>query len=334
MKTDQTRFKNENATIICGDFFEEIKQAQDESFDLALVDGPYFRIKGEFDFEFDNREEWLKFYEKVAKSLKRVMSKTGTIVVWGHAKNIAYLQTLFDKYFTLLSSCVWEKIDCQTRKCSPSQARRPTPITERFLVYAISSEKQEKHPYSILFDPIRLYLKDCFQKIKQETKHKSNEQIARLLNLSGRMIGHWTTTCQWEFISKLRYTQFQGLFPAYFPKSYSELSRLYQKACKETGKHKPARRFFDNTRHKLFDVIRHSQESDITRRFNHPTQKPPGLTGKLIESMSQSGDHVVILFGGSGGEVEQALKLKRKVFATEINPKYYNTIIKRVGYLL
>ena len=330
----QSKINTSKVALINGDFFSEIKQTEKETFELALVDGPYFQVKGDFDFEFDDMKEWLNFYEKTAKALKRVMSKTGTIVVWGHVKNIAYLQVVFDKYFTFLSNCVWEKIDGQTRRSSPAQARRPIPVTERFLVYSANSEKQERHPYSLSFDPIRLHLRSCFEKIKQETQYKSNDKIAGLLGLSGRMIGHWTTKIQFELISKLRYTQLQELFPDYFPKCYDELRKEYEKALKGSETHKPARRFFDNTKHRLFDVIRHSQESNITRMYNHPTQKPPGLTGKLIEIMSQPGDQVLIPFAGSGGEVEQCLRLRRKVFATEINPKYFNIISDRIAYLL
>ncbi|OJJ21372.1 hypothetical protein BKI52_12500 [marine bacterium AO1-C] len=330
----QSKINTSKVAVVNGDFFNEIKQVEKESFELALVDGPYFRVKGDFDFEFDDMKEWLNFYEKTAKALKRVMSKTGTIVVWGHAKNIAYLQVVFDKYFTFLSNCVWEKIDGQTRRSSPAQARRPIPVTERFLVYSANSEKQERHPYSTAFDPIRLHLRSCFEKIKQETQYRSNDKIAELLGLSGRMIGHWTTTVQFEFISKLRYAQLQELFPAYFPKSYTELRKEYQKALKGSKKDKPVRRFFDNTKHQLTDVIRHIQESNITRKYDHPTQKPPSLIGQLIETMSQPGNQVLIPFAGSGGEVEQCLRLKRKVFATEINPKYYQIICNRIAYLL
>ena len=290
----QSKIKSSKVALINGDFFDEIKQTEKETFDLALVDGPYFRIKGDFDFEFDDMKEWLNFYKKTAKALKRVMSKTGTIMVWGHAKNIAYLQVIFDTHFTFLSNCVWEKTDCQTRRCSPGQARRPIPVTERFLVYAVGSEKQERHPYCPSFDPIRLYLRRCFENVKENTEYKSNDKIGKLLGLSGRMIGHWSTKIQFELISKLRYTQLQQLFPAHFPKCYDELREKYQKALKGSKKHKPARRFFDNSKHRLFDIIRHIQESNITRKYDHPTQKPPSLIGKLIETMSQPGDQVLL----------------------------------------
>ena len=330
----QSRIKTDKVAVLNGDFFDEIKQVEGQSFDLALVDGPYFRVKGDFDFEFDDMEQWLKFYKKTAKALKKVMSPTATIVVWGHAKNIAYQQLIFDKYFTLLSSCVWEKVDGVTRRASPAQARRPIPVTERFLVYSASPEKQERHPYSTAFDPIRLYLKNCFQTIKESTDYTSYDKIAKLLGLSGRMIGHWTTKIQFELISKLRYTQLQQLFPSHFPKPYDELRKEYEKALKGSEKRKPARRFFDNTQHALTDVVRHIQESNITRMYDHPTQKPPSLIGKLIETMSQPGNQVLIPFAGSGGEIEQCLRLNRKVFATEINPKYFNIISDRIAYLI
>ena len=334
-KSDQTRFENKSAVIINGDFFEEIKQAQSYRFELAIVDGAYYRTKGDFDFTFSDFEEWQKMYDQVAKELKRVMSKTGTVIVWGHALNIAYQQIAFDKRFNLLNNAVWEKVDCQTRRLPPSQARRLVPVTERFLVYSMESEIQNRYPeYNSIFDGVRLYLYDCFESVKNRTEYKSNRAIAQLINLSSRMIDHWVNTSQWSFISEKRYTQLQNLFPDYFKKKHSELAREYQKALNGSESAKPVRRYFDNTKHHLFDVIRHRQESNITRIYDHPTQKPPSLSAMLIEKMSQPGDEVLIPFGGSGGEIEQTLRLGRKVFATEINKQYYNTIMKRINYLL
>ena len=322
------------ATILLGDFFNEVTKLS-PCIDLAIIDGEYYKVKGNFDYKFKSFEDWQYKYERIAKATRKVMSPTGTVVVWGHAKKVAYQQVIFDKCFTLLSSCVWEKIDCQTRRSSPVQSRRFIPVTERFLVYSVGSEQSERYPYNSRFDEIRLHLRECFEQVKQNTDYTSNDQIAKLLGLTGRMISHWIAKSQWEFIAENRYTKLQKLFPNYFPKNYQSLKAKYLQILdgvqqEREQRQEPARRYFDNTKYKLTDVIRHRQESEITRRYPHPTQKPPGFCKILIETMSRKGDNILVPFGGSGGEIEQALRLGRNVFATEINEKYYSIIKSRV----
>lgn len=333
-----------DAEIVLGDFFEQSKNIPDGSADLVIIDGPYFRIKGGFDFVFKSFQEWQDLYRRIAEEVKRIISTTGTIIVWGHALRIAYQQIIFDEHFNLLNNAVWEKIDCQTKRGSYKQDRRLKPITERFLVYSASTEQYERHPYHEAFDPLRLYIKKCFESVKKNTDYTTNDKVAALLDLSGRMVSHWTTTSQWEFISKDRYLKLQELFPEHFPKEYAPMRKRYleildgvngdRKNAEKLGIVKRVRRFFDNTKHKLLDVVRHLQQSNITKKYKHPTQKPPALTKILVETMSREGDLVVVPFGGSGTEAEAALECGRRVWVCEKDPKHHKTIKNRLLDLL
>jgi len=63
----------------------------------------------------------------------------------------------------------------------------------------------------------------------------------------------------------------------------------------------------------------------------HDTEKPVKLMQVLIENSSQSGDIILDPFIGSGTTAVAALKTKRKIIGYELEEKYYNMAIKRMG---
>lgn len=67
----------------------------------------------------------------------------------------------------------------------------------------------------------------------------------------------------------------------------------------------------------------------------HACQIPQKLSEKLIKSCTLENDIVIILFGGSGSELEICKRLNRKYISAEIDKKYYNMILERLdsGYI-
>lgn len=61
----------------------------------------------------------------------------------------------------------------------------------------------------------------------------------------------------------------------------------------------------------------------------HPTMKPLGLLGILMQNSSAKGDIVLDLFGGSGSTLMTAEKLDRTAYLVELDPVYCDAIIKR-----
>ena len=62
----------------------------------------------------------------------------------------------------------------------------------------------------------------------------------------------------------------------------------------------------------------------------HPCQIPKKVSRKMILSCTQPGDTVLVLFGGSGSELEVCKENKRKYIAAELHEKYYDLIVKRL----
>lgn len=75
-----------------------------------------------------------------------------------------------------------------------------------------------------------------------------------------------------------------------------------------------------------FDLVKNvSREKTF-----HACQIPQRLSELLIKSCTVPNDIVLILFGGSGSEIEVCKQLNRRYISAEIDKKYYNVIIDRL----
>ena len=64
----------------------------------------------------------------------------------------------------------------------------------------------------------------------------------------------------------------------------------------------------------------------------HACQIPQKLSEVLIKSCTMPNDVVLILFGGSGSEIEVAKYLGRRFISSEIDKKYYDVIMDRLKH--
>jgi DNA modification methylase len=62
----------------------------------------------------------------------------------------------------------------------------------------------------------------------------------------------------------------------------------------------------------------------------HACQIPQALSELLVKSCTKPKDIVLVLFGGSGAEVEVCKNLGRQFISAEIDPKYHKVIIDRL----
>ncbi len=75
-----------------------------------------------------------------------------------------------------------------------------------------------------------------------------------------------------------------------------------------------------------FDLVKNvSKEKTF-----HACQIPQKLSKKLIQSCTMPKDIVLILFGGSGSEIEVCKSLNRQYISAEIDKKYHEIIIDRL----
>lgn len=75
-----------------------------------------------------------------------------------------------------------------------------------------------------------------------------------------------------------------------------------------------------------FDIVNNmSKEKTL-----HSCQIPQQLFTMLLKASTNKGDNVLVLFGGSGGELEICKLLERNYISAEIDKDYYNMIVERL----
>ncbi len=289
-------------------------QLEDKSVQLIIADPPYFEVKGEFDFVWNSFDDYLKDVEKWAIECKRVLADNGTLFWYGDKKKIAYSQIIFDKYFNLENSLVWRKKDSmQYQYYSPDLARSFNTHNERILMYSNEIDLTGLELINEEFikprNPFSKYLKEEFKKANITNKQISKLFPSKTGGLTG-CVSNWLNGD--NVITKEQYLKIRDfLNNEYLRKEYEDLRKEYE----------DKRRYFYNP-NKLEEVLEFSQESHITRKYNHDTKKPETLTRALIQTCSRKGDLVLVPFAGSGTECAMAAKEGREFIGFDIELKY------------
>jgi site-specific DNA-methyltransferase (adenine-specific) len=320
-------YQQDNMTIHNADCMEVMAGMEDKSQNLIIVDPPYFEVKGGFDFIWSSFEDYLKDVEKWAVEIKRILADNGTLFWWGNTKKIAYTQIILDKYFSLENSMMWRKVDSmQYQYYSIELSRSFNTHTERILMYSNEFEPEEwdktgterileehirpKHPFA-------LYMRAEFKRA-----NISNKEIAKLFpsNTGGLTgcVSNWlngkNTPTEDQYNKIKNYLNGECL-----RKEYEELRKEYEEL----------RRPFNNYL-KLEDVLEFSQESNITRKYSHPTQKAPKICSSLIRVCSKKGQNMFIPFVGSGTEVIQGEHYGLNIVGCELDEDYYKAACERI----
>ena len=299
----------------------------DKCANLIIADPPYYKVKGEFDFIWKTFDDYLIDVEKWAVECKRILSDNGTIYLYGDAKNIAYSQIIFDKYFNLLNRLVWENTNDHKQQIRfNTDLRTFAPLTERLLMY---EQRGQKNGGELIFEqflkpknPFSNYLRIEFKKAKF-----TNIEIAKLFpSKTGGLTGCVSNWLNGDnVITEEQYNQIRKYCNYnYLNKPYEELKKEYEELKKE---YEELRRPFNNERF-YGDVIKIPNYE--TSNYEHDTIKPEKLTRELILISSKKNDLVIVPFAGSGTECAMSAKEGRNFIGFDIEKKYVDMANKRV----
>lgn len=280
----------------------------DKCAQLIIADPPYFEVKGSFDFVWKSFDDYLKDVEKWAIECKRILADNGTLFWWGDKKRIAYVQITLDKYFNLENSMIWRKPDSmQYQYYSPDLSRTFNTHNERLLMY--SSIEQPLNSFA-------KYLSDIIDKFKLKMKDIQVLYPSKTGGLTG-CVSNWINGD--NVMTNEQYEILQNRFGKHiFNRDYKDLINEYELN----------RRYFYNET-KLEEVLNFSQESNITKDFDHPTKKAETITRALILTCSRENDLVVVPFAGSGTECAMSAKENRNFIGFDIEKKYVEMANKR-----
>lgn len=296
------------------DCVEYMDKQPSKVFDFAIVDPPYFEVKGEFDYKWSSFDDYLADVENWAKGLKRVLKDSGHFFWWGNSKKIAYTQIILDKYFNLENSMIWEKIDSiQYQYYSPKLARCFNTHNERVLYYScelgMTGREFIENEYIAPRNPFSIYLREEFKRACVSNKEVSALFPSKTGGLTG-CVSNWLNGD-----NVITYEQYQTirefLGGDYLRKEYEDLRKEYE----------DLRRYFNNSL-KITDVLKFSQQASETRNHKHPTQKAPKITEALVMATGKNGGRAFIPFVGSGTEIIECHKIGMDVVGCEIDTEY------------
>lgn len=285
----------------------------DKSVQLIIADPPYFKTKGEFDFDWNSFDEYLQDVEKWAKECKRVLAENGTLFWFGGSKRIAYSQLIFDRYFGLVNNLVWEKAEADGLfgSTGSEQLRSFPNSTERVLMYSNDVYNLTQCIYSIR-DYIRSEIERAKGKIvlKQVngalgTATNGGGVASACLSLGKDEPAMFTK----EMYERLRAWLNDGKEYEYLRKEYEELSRPFDNFYKST------------------EILKCRFKPS---EYDHDTVKPEKLARLLILTSSRKNDLVLVPFAGSGTECAMAAKEGRRFIGFDINEKYVEMANRRV----
>ena len=286
---------------------------------LIIADPPYFEVKGDFDFVFKDFAEYLEFMEQQAKAYKRILADNGTLFVYGHAKRIAYVQVIFDKYFNLENNAVWENTNPHKQQIRFSDGLRCfAPITERLLMYSNEIEMTGLEMIKLdvqNFKPLRAYF-EYLQKTLNVPKKVFLDSIGQTSDHCFR----WGST-QWDLPTPETYAKLIEVFKIDRLEGFKEYEALRRE-------YEALRRPFNNFRN-FGDVIKVPNYE--TGDYDHDTVKPEELTRTLILTCSRPNDLVVVPFSGSGTEHAMAIREGRRSIGFDIEKKYVDMSNKRAA---
>lgn len=310
-------------TVIHSDFLNN--NLPDKCANLIIADPPYFEVKGAFDFVWNSFDDYLKDVEKWAIECKRILADNGTLFWYGHSRNIAYAQIIFDKHFNLINNLVWNKGSFMGLEESEG-LRSFAPCTERILMY--SNERANYGTRDLLklagetISPFARIMKKQMKELNITGSELAELQLSKNGNktgwISNKLSGSEIPTPeQWELLCD----KLQIIEP------YEPLKKQRDIEQKEYLK---IQRPFENSMN-LQEVLNFPNEATKTgAKYDHDTVKPEKLTRALILICSRKNDLVVVPFAGSGTEVAMSIKEGRKAIGFDINSKYVEMSNKRI----
>lgn len=85
--------------VYCMDCINLMRQMPDESVDLIIADPPYYRIHGDFDFQYPDEDSYVDWVMRWTKEAQRILKSTGAFYCWCSERMVDRLSLqVFDSF--------------------------------------------------------------------------------------------------------------------------------------------------------------------------------------------------------------------------------------------
>ena len=317
--------------IYCDDCLKKMKDMEDNSIDLVLIDPPYNIGKDKWD-KWKSVDDYVEFMGKVFKEIERVLKLNGSFYFFHNDfLQIVELQNWINinSDFIFKSFLIWNKrYNGSPRKyyfdnvIAGNMNRNHRQLSEYCLFYTFQDDTGLNviNNDLELYKPIRDYFKN--ERLKTNLSYKELNELMGVASNGGGMASNILTSYKkgWTFPTKEKYELLQKT--GICQKNYDELRQEYETLRQEYEKE---RYTFNNqkTHHDILDF-------EIAKKQGHTTPKPIDLLEYLIKTSSNENDVVLDCFMGSGSTGVACMNTNRKFIGIEINEKYFEIAKKRI----
>ena len=312
------------------DCLEGLKQLDDNSVDLVVIDPPYNISIDEWD-KFDDKK-YMLWIEEICDELIRVTRKSGSIYIFGDFRFIGDIKVMMNgKDVKLNSWIIWDK-----GSKAQNSTRSYVNVTEHILFYVKGIMKDLDIPTEL--NSVREYLREEKDKSKYTNK-QFNEMFSKFYNKIGcrdrSVIEHYFSEMQWVFPSKEIYNKILRE-TGFFNRNYEDLKQEYKSLIFTFNvddirlKRNPRdKREFKNDEQLMPNTWYFNNKYEMTL-YNHPTIKPLELIKTIIKASSNKEDVVLDCFMGSGTTAVACQQLNRNFIGFELNEKYCDIANERL----
>ena len=286
------------------DCIELLKEMEDNSIDIAVLDPPYFEIvKNDWDNQWSSEKEYLEWCREWTVETARVLKPNKPIYVWGTTKTDTFLRYKLD----VLNGCsdltyqnwiIWSyDWGGRTKKKFPRKH-------EDLLVYS-KGKAMDFYADHVLVERAVKKNMNIDRKIKLITKYQADKNVS---NWSDKDIHSWK---KYKFDTK----------------SDSELQALLQKEQNKS---------VNFAKGKIPTDVWNKNNHTTSKEYAgwHPTQKPIELLERIIKAHTKEGDVVFDCFSGSGSTMIAAALCNRSFIGSEIDKDYFEKSLERYEELV
>ncbi|MBS6008857.1 site-specific DNA-methyltransferase [Haemophilus parahaemolyticus] len=287
------------STFILGDCLEELKKIEDNYFDLAIADPPYWKVVNEkWDYQWRTEEDYINWCNDWFIETYRTLRFGGTFYLFGYFRMLSLLLPYLLKIgFSLRQQIIINKgIKSVAGRATKNYRLFPN-VTESIIFLT-----KNNIPFS-----------RGLLKARQNSLNLTSKKINEMLGVKSNGGGMWSiytgkNICE-QFPTKEIWTKLEDILEFKYP--YEKIAQTYNPELGLTD---------------VWDDI----DFYIEKRI-HPTQKPLKLIERLIKVSSNPGDKILDPFSGSGSTFLAAENLNRIATAIEIDPVYINKSIERIN---
>jgi DNA modification methylase len=326
--------------LLCGDSTDSdsvAKLMNGEKADMAHNDPPYGMKKEKEGVLNDNLNysDLLDFNKEWIPLQFLHLKDSGSFYCWGIDEPLMDIYSeilkpyIAEQKATFRNLITWDKGHGQGQNSENTRSYAIADEKCLFAMMGVQGFNNNADNYYEDFEPIRLAVRNIFENIKATTQYTSLELIGEKMGVSGRMIGHWVSKSQWEFISDDRIEQVCDLF-SIDKKEFEKIKKEFEKIKKE---YYSTRAYFNNVHDNFNNVWKFDRHIRNGSEGGHATPKPIPLCERAIKSSCPDNGLVLDLFLGSGSTMVASHQLKRKCYGMELDPKYCQVIIDRMKKL-